>query len=829
MSAADQVLPYVTVTGLPAGDAFAATGIEDVPVFMGPCSKGTLYAPRLISAQDTATLVSLFGCGPTVKRAARALKSVARPIVFVRIPAASVAGVAGSATVVKDSGSDFTSTLTGTPTDGGDILISFDNGGTTGIAGITYSIYLGGTLFSAANALGTATSITVKGVAVALGSSKTVTTGDTIAWFQTVASSTVLPVTTTRVGSSTSAITVTGTPEDQYDARLEVLAGGTIGVDDIKIRYCLDWNGTSGAFTPSQSLPLTGAPTSGSITATGYPLALVDGYTFLEQVDGSGGPTTKTIVAHQATLTLTGGSYAAGGSGNSITFKRSIGGVLITSTLDLSAVAGTQAAYVAAINTVTGLHAATSASDIVITIDQAGSGSYGEITAVGNVGTTTKTGAVPAVFTLTAGSNVADVDQVTAAELALVLAISGSTFTATATTLTWASDTTGTGSSVQFTSGTGVTAAGFDTSLHSGTAAGGASLLLLDGPLSEESTGLTTHYAAGTLETGDYVMFSTSSPAYDSAGVTAGINGVANVGGLVRYTGTWTWIRFCGPVAEALGATVSGLVAAFDAANLPAWGVVDMRDRMTFETLAAWSARVDAEWTPYTSIYLGVSKGMARLSEPINGRSNRHPAFDACVPRAMAMPIQVDWGEFDITALPADVIIDDANQQPVEYDGNSDATGVQMGAIALRHWPGETGVYPAGASLMGPTGDIKRIPLRRVKCVADRIVARSVKRDVLKPFRIIPKGTPNQTLKGYPSLVAGRDLESADILKINRLVTDDLLAAVGPKTGRTNGVAYQVDPTPIQLGGGAVKLTGKLKLNGLVYAVAVEVTSQFVK
>ncbi len=286
------------------------------------------------------------------------------------------------------------------------------------------------------------------------------------------------------------------------------LQGSTPGVNDDTLTLTWKSPGVRGnqsiLWVVSDNLPagctiaaVSTPASSGSITATGYPRAVTNGMTFLMQVDGSGGPTTKTVVAHQATLTLTGGSYAAA-AGETITISRTISGATIITVLTLTG--GDQDGYVADFNTLAGISAVKSSGNIILTVDQAGSGSAGSITAISGGAVTTKIGATaPSAFTLTAGSNVADDKHVTPSEMALILAIAGSTFSTTSTSITWTSSTTGLSSSVQFTSGTGVTAAGFDTSLHSGSAAVGGTTVTGGGvPFSggaaveDVSTALTT-------------------------------------------------------------------------------------------------------------------------------------------------------------------------------------------------------------------------------------------------------------------------------------------------------------------------------------------------
>jgi phage tail sheath protein FI len=218
--------------------------------------------------------------------------------------------------------------------------------------------------------------------------------------------------------------------------------------------------------------------TSGSLSSnTGvFPVALAAGDTFTGKVDG-GGANTFTIQATAATKTLTGGTYAAGAGGDSITFSVVVMGVTLVQTVDLSAVAGTQQAYIDALNAVVGIKAVAAGADIVLTTDQKGSGAAASITAVGGTANVKLyTGAVPSAFTNAGPNNVANLSQVTAAEF---VTLAEATYAGSTTvdngdgSVTWTSDTSGVSSSVQFSAGTGVSKiTGFDNAVHSGAATG---------------------------------------------------------------------------------------------------------------------------------------------------------------------------------------------------------------------------------------------------------------------------------------------------------------------------------------------------------------------
>lgn len=241
-----------------------------------------------------------------------------------------------------------------------------------------------------------------------------------------------------------------------------------------------------------------------------FPVQLADGDTFIGDVDESGSPTTLTVDADPARYIFTGGSYAAGAMGDSVTFDVVVMGVHIETTLDLSSVGNTQADYHAALETVPGLFITDSVTDIVATTEQKGSEAAATILAVGGAAATKLGigGSTPIYFT-GAGGNVPNVDNVTAEDFVAFTVdeggISGSTFTANDDdSVTWQTDQPGASpNGVQWTGGTGVSKiTGWDTDEHNGTVDPGSGSFIDDG--FKPGMAITTE---GALESGNNDTF----------------------------------------------------------------------------------------------------------------------------------------------------------------------------------------------------------------------------------------------------------------------------------------------------------------------------------
>lgn len=625
MSAATLPLPSAHVDELAAANAFAATGIPDLPVFMGPSSAGPINVPTLFGAGDTVSLLATFGIGDAIKETVAAVVDVAQSFVFMRMTIATVATLLTTPVVVKNVSSTFTSTLSGTATDGGDILITFTLGGTTGTGPITYTVTIGGVVGSPIS-LATATTIVVLGVTVTLGSAHVVTTGDTIAWMQWPPSSTILPLNLTGVVGS-SVITATGTPLGTYEIAWKV-------VDD----------GSAGAGTTIGSLGTTGAAIK---------------FQYATDYFGSASP-----------------SYSS------------------TQSLGLN-----------------------------------------------------------------------------------------------------------------------------------------NSFLLLDGPIDQHSTGVTLNFAAGTLKTGDIVIFRTSPPTYDSAGLVAATTALATAfnTGVVQ----WSWVRAIGPQPESIIASADAILLAWEGSAAPAgcqpsWMVCDALDRAgSGQPLRAWSAYLAASYAQFTSTHVGVSAGMLRGFDPINGCLSRRAAMAWFMARAMGADgctIATDWAQKDLGALNASVTMNDSTGQAVEHDANIDPSLQAMGFITARHWPGEAGVYPTRASLLGPENDIKSIALRRVMRLAKILEARALTLQCVKNFlQWTSQPGPHQAKSPYQ---AG-DIFEVDALRIEKVVNNLLTLGVYNQ-GYVSNIFFALNRTPISLGGGRYKIRGAMQIVALLYVDVANGTAQFV-
>lgn len=350
--------------------------------------------------------------------------------------------------------------------------------------------------------------------------------------------------------------------------------------------------------------------------------------------------------------------------------------------------------------------------------------------------------------------------------------------------------------------------------------------LLLDGPISQASTGLTLNFAAGTLVAQDLETFNTSSPAYDSAGLVAAIAALSAA--YNNGTAQWTWIRAVGPVPEALAASADAIMLATDLSTEPTWMVVDALGKAGgTQVLSAWEAYTAATYAQFTSTHVGVAAGRLRGFDPINGRLNPRSCMAFFVARAMGADgttIATDWAQFSLGSLPADVTMVDSTGAAVEHNANQNPTLQAMGFITARTWPGESGVYPTKASLLGPVNDIQRIPLRRVMNLAKKLERNGLRIFAVREFR---QWTSQPGALQAKSPYKAGDVYQPDVEKTNLFLNDLLTVGIFNK-GYCSSIEYALNPTPTSNGGGSYGLNGAMQITSLIYVDTLGSTAQFV-
>lgn len=226
---------------------------------MGPIDTPAAYA-------DSKLLAAVFGQGPGVSAAALVIDLYGVPVLFCRTGQSVAGGYLdevdeedGTISAISNTAVSGTSDFSNNASDpllGGSWQVVALAGGTRGTAGIVFQIFrdagdgAGFVAFGGIVALGTAVNFAFgggSGISLAL-SAGTIVQGD-IATFTTVAPIAASAGELVITGAGTSAVTLAAgtTPDDSYEATIEIVTGGTIGVAGITLKWSLD-----GGRTPSE-------------------------------------------------------------------------------------------------------------------------------------------------------------------------------------------------------------------------------------------------------------------------------------------------------------------------------------------------------------------------------------------------------------------------------------------------------------------------------------------------------------------------------------------------------------------------------------------------
>ena len=124
---------------------------------------------------------------------------------------------------------------------------------------------------------------------------------------------------------------------------------------------------------------------------------------------------------------------------------------------------------------------------------------------------------------------------------------------------------------------------------------------------------------------------------------------------------------------------------------------------------------------------------------------------------------------------------------------------------------------------MGPSTDIQRVPLRRIMNVAKIIELAGQKGSILRKLILWTKATLGKNSNGFNFGDIFEPQAAAFDLQMNA----QLVAGI-TSNGWASSITYKLNRTPVALGGGAYKTTGKLQMVALGYVVVANGTAQYV-
>lgn len=332
------------------------------------------------------------------------------------------------------------------------------------------------------------------------------------------------------------------------------------------------------------------------------------------------------------------------------------------------------------------------------------------------------------------------------------------------------------------------------------------SIALLDG---EEATGLTVTFGAGSLDAGDLVAVRTTAPQPQAADIVTGLDllKASNLEwGFVHPVGEWTPTD-AGSVGSKIASWASGARRTF--------AVVNMRDRGTWESDAAWSVRVVEQWSTFVDSRISGFAGYTLVTCPITKRKDRRPVAWNAVARTLKRDPQVELGRVRDGVLESDVVIHDEAGRLVEHDGNANPTLAHARIGVLRTYDRRKGVYFWIARVFGASGDIQRLTYRRILDVAGDAL-----RDAL--LDSLEDNLPRWGAKVKRPFKPG-DLREDEAWRLESRV-ENALRSVLVGGGMASDVRVTLDRTPVQVAPQQWKLNWTVRIDAPIYVDGISAT-----
>ncbi|HXG69990.1 MAG TPA: hypothetical protein VNJ04_05175 [Gemmatimonadaceae bacterium] len=184
--------------------------------------------------------------------------------------------------------------------------------------------------------------------------------------------------------------------------------------------------------------------------------------------------------------------------------------------------------------------------------------------------------------------------------------------------------------------------------------------------------GIVITFGIGTLLAGGKYTFSTTAPMWDSAGLTA-----ARLALAAQQKPTRSWMVVGDIATSTVAGYVTTAVNAYETSNKRfALARVNVRDRLTTETMSAWVSAMDAAFATVDSQKrIDIGLGRLRKLSPITGWELRRPVAWAASIREYQKDIHITTWRVDDGPLDG-WSAEDASGNVVEYDERSVGGGL---------------------------------------------------------------------------------------------------------------------------------------------------------
>jgi hypothetical protein len=225
------------------------------------------------------------------------------------------------------------------------------------------------------------------------------------------------------------------------------------------------------------------------------------------------------------------------------------------------------------------------------------------------------------------------------------------------------------------------------------------------------TTGMTLHFAAGTLIAGDVALLNVLAPSSNAADLTPA---------LAALKATQVLWELCQIVPaidpDILDAVDLAFAGMASAGKYRGW-VGNTRVPNVGETESAYFASLETAFASKASKYGSLYSGACKLTSSISGRKFRRPVSFSTAAREAFVSQEIDIADVNLGTLEG-VSIRDVNGNPDEHDESLNPGLDDLRFGTLRTWDGE-GVYVNRPRLFSPNGsDFQLMPHRRVMNLA---------------------------------------------------------------------------------------------------------------
>jgi hypothetical protein len=246
-------------------------------------------------------------------------------------------------------------------------------------------------------------------------------------------------------------------------------------------------------------------------------------------------------------------------------------------------------------------------------------------------------------------------------------------------------------------------------------ALGTATSYLVPHVIGGASSGVTLHFAAGTLLAGDVFTVPAIEPKWVSGDLTTG------VAALVASAQRWDFALLVGKTSASEAGTWDTALATTKTAHKNASGICSARAPTVGESESTWMASITTDFASFVSTRAPVAAGEIALTSPITGRQQLRPVAWAAALRAATLKLGQDIAEVEAGPIEGGSL-HDASGNLIVHDEEV-TPGLQAARfITARSIAGLVGVYISDSLLMSSAGsDFKYWQLREVMDRAARI------------------------------------------------------------------------------------------------------------